>query len=264
MCARLTSRDDIELITDLNFREALIVNGKVFCREVCLNDLDRFFWFCELKNEPGNFDVKVLKTLARDTKVVSDPNAFEIGQDKYSAHLTLRDAGVDVPDFVMFDYRFPVKMADVLNEWGKALLKPRWGGWGKGITLIESPKQLENILGYVQSATHRSMEHGFFLERFFPNDPNKWASTTFINGQLTLGYRKVETKFQDLGDGIKKVQDMQEKGGGVVLADLDPRHIEMAHKAYDAIGLEIIGFDMIWTENGPLIIDENTYPGNYL
>ena len=80
---------------------------------------------------------------------------------------------------------------------------------------------------------------------------------------MALGYRKKADKFHDLGDGRMKVQDIDEKGGGVVVADLEPEHIELALRANEALGLSVIGFDMIWTNNGPMIVDENTYPGNY-
>ena len=44
---------------------------------------------------------------------------------------------------------------------------------------------------------------------------------------------------------------------------LEPEHIDLALRANEALGLSVIGFDMIWTSQGPMIVDENTYPGNY-
>lgn len=261
--AELRTQDDIQLIEDLNFRNAVIVDGKVWCDEICLNDLDRFFWYCEVNNQPGSYDLEVLRTLARDTEVVNDPIAMETCMDKYRAHLCLKDAGVKVPECILFDYRMPGRLDSVLNEWGAALLKPRRGGWGKGITLIDTPERLRDIMGYVQSTAQSSPDHGFFLERYHRNDPSRWASTTMINGQLAMAYRKKPERFHDLGDGRLKVQDIEEVGGGVVLAELTPEHFEEAYRASEALGLGVVGFDMIWTETGPMIVDENTYPGNY-
>lgn len=263
LLAQLRATDHIELIENLNFRNAIIVDGRVYCGDVCLNELDRFFWFCEINGDPGSYDLEVLRTLARDTEVVSNPAALEIALDKYRAHLQLKDAGVRVPECILFDHRVPERINAVLNEWGAAVLKPRRGGWGKGVTLIDSADRLRDIMGYVRSTAQSSPDQGFFLERFYQNDPARWASTTMINGQLALGYRKRLEKFHDLGDGRMKVQDVEEKGGGVVLADLTTAHIELAHQAYEALGLEIVGFDQIWTPDGPMIVDENTYPGNY-
>ena len=260
---KLRAADHIELIEDLNFREAMIRNGKLYCDDICLNELDRFFWYCEVDRRAGSFDLEALRTLARDTEVIRDPGKFEVGLDKYKAHLCLLDAGVNVPEFVLFDYKTPKKMTEVLNEWGAAVLKPRRGGWGKGVTLIDSPERLRDAVGYVRGIAGSSPDQGFFLERYYDNDPTRWASLTMVNGKVAYGYRKVAAKFHDMGDGKLKVEDVDEVGGGVVMADLTPAHIEQANRACEAIGLGLIGFDMIWTDHGPMIIDENTSPGNY-
>lgn len=261
---KIRTADHIELVEDLNFRKALIQDGKVYCGDTCLNDLDRFFWYCEVDRSAGSFDLEVLRTLARDTEVVRDPYKFEVGLDKYRAHLCLKDAGVRVADSVLFDYRVPERMHKVLAEWGAGVLKPRRGGWGKGVTLIDSPERLRDVVGYVRSTAERSPDQGFFLERYYDNDPTRWASLTMINGKVAYGYRKQAFKFHDFGDGRLKVEDVEEKGGGVVLADLTDAHYEQAEKACEAMGLGLIGFDMIWTAEGPIIVDENTSPGNYI
>ena len=169
-----------------------------------------------------------------------------------------------VAQSVLFDHRVPARMADVLDEWGAAVLKPRRGGWGQGVTLIDNAERLRDIIGYVKSTAEHSPDQGFFLERYYENDPNRWARITMINNEVAYGYRKVSTKFHDFGDGRLKVQDVDEKGGGVVLADLLPIHIEQAERASEALGLGLVGFDMIWTADGPIIVDENTSPGNYI
>lgn len=260
----LRSNDQIELLEGLNFRNALIKDGKIYCGDVCLNELDRFFWYCETDRIPGSFDLEVLRTLARDVEVVPDPLQYELALDKYRAHLCLHDAGVNVPETILFDHRIPDRMASILEEWGAAILKPRRGGWGKGVTLIDSVERLRDIVGYVASIAERNPDHGFFLERYLDNDPERWASITMINGEVALAYRKVNAKFHDLGGGKFKVHDIDEVGGGVVKADIGPEHIWQAKLAYDALGLGLIGFDMIWTEDGPYIVDENTAPGNYI
>ncbi|MEM7038362.1 MAG: hypothetical protein AAF570_15360, partial [Bacteroidota bacterium] len=85
-----------------------------------------------------------------------------------------------------------------------------------------------------------------------------------IDGEIAYGYRKLEQKLYDLGHGKQKVLDADEKGGGVTMADLTPEHEEQALRAAEALDLGLIGFDMIWTAEGPMVIDENTSPGNYI
>ncbi|MEM7037764.1 MAG: hypothetical protein AAF570_12345, partial [Bacteroidota bacterium] len=173
LLGHLRAAEGVELVEGLNFRQALLRNGEVWCGDVCLNELDAFFWYCELDRWAGSFDLEVLRTLSQEICVIRDPGAFELALDKYRAHLKLREAGVRVPDFVLFDHRVPEKMEATLAEWGSALLKPRRGGWGKGVTLIESLPQLRDTIGYITSISGQSPDQGFFLERYYDNDATK-------------------------------------------------------------------------------------------
>ena len=263
LLGHLRAAKQVELLENLNFQQAFIRNGKVFVGDLCLNGLDRFFWYCEVDRKPGSFDLEVLRTLAREVEVIRNPDKFEVALDKYQAHLCLQDAGLRVAETVLFDHRVPMQMAAVLDDWGAAMLKPRRGGWGKGVTLIDNVQRLRDVVGYVRSTAAHSPDQGFFLERYYDNDPARWTSVTTIDKQVVYGYRKLATKFQDLGGGKSKVEDVGEKGGGVELANLLPIHIEQAERAAEALDLGLIGFDMIWTAQGPIIVDENTSPGNY-
>lgn len=245
---------------DLNFRRAIVRNGDVWCDDVCLSRLDAFVWYCEVHRDAGSFDMDVLRTLERTTRVIRGPEVFLRAVDKFRAHVHLRAAGVRVPDFVLFDHRLPDAMEAVLKEWNVALLKPRLGGWGKGVTLIEHPGQLRDVVDYVGASTGRQ---SFYLERYVESDLDQWTSVLMIGGQPIYAYRKLETKRAELGAGRQKILDRDERGGEVVLVEPKPEHLEAARRADAALGCGLIGFDMLWTSDGPLIIDENTSPGHY-
>jgi len=40
-------------------------------------------------------------------------------------------------------------------------------------------------------------------------------------------------------------------------------HEKIALAAYKALGIEVIGFDMIYHDGRPIIVDVNTFPGMY-
>lgn len=263
--AGLRQAEGIELVEDINIHAAAIRSGRHYAGEVCLDDLDAFFWYCEVDREPGSFDLLFLKSLAKKTRVVRNPFDFDVALDKFTAHEVCRQAGVPVPETVLFDLRVPGFMEETLADWGAAILKPRRGGWGKGVTFIKSHAQLRDFVGYVMSTTGSSPDRGFFLERYHPNDLSRWISLTMVDGQIVYGYRKVGAKLHDFGGGAMKVLDAEEKGGGVVLAWPDEEEEAMVKAAWEALGKPgFIGFDLIRTENGPLVVDENTSPGNYL
>ena len=263
--SRLRAAEGVELVEDINIHAASIRSGKHYAGDICLDDLDAFFWYCEVDRTPGSFDLLFLKSLAQKVRVVRDPFDFDMALDKFSAHELCRAAGVAVPETVLFDLRAPDFMEAVLAEWEAAILKPRRGGWGKGVTFIKSYGQLRDFVGYVMSTAGAAPDGGFFLERYYPNDLERWISVTMVDGQIVYGYRKVGAKLHAFGDGAVKVLDAEEKGGGVVLGWPDAEEEAMVKAAWEALGKPgFIGFDLIRTENGPVVVDENTSPGNYL
>ena len=255
--------NDVEVYSNLNFRNSFIRDGKVYVGDFCLNELDIFFWYCEVDRSVGSYDLEVLKTLSKDIKVVINPQSFEIGLDKYQSHLAIKKAGCSVAETVLFDYKNLHYMEKIMKEWGSAVLKPRRGGFGKGVTFINSFATLRDIADYIHSTTGTTPDKAYMLEKFYENSLNDWVSVTMINGEIMYGYRKRKSKLVDMGNGKTKVYDANEIGGEVDGCEIPMEFREEALKAYRAIGAEIIGFDMISRNGKPIIIDENTFPGYY-
>jgi len=254
---------NLEVFSDLNFRESFIREGRVYIKDFCLNDLDIFFWYCEVDRSVGSYDIEALKTLAHDTKVVINPTGFEIGLDKYTAHLAIKKAGGSVAETVLFDYKNLHYIEEIFKEWGSAILKPRRGGFGKGVTLIDSFDTLRDIVDYIKSTTKSTPDKAYMLERYYKNGFKNWASTTIINGEVMYAYKKRKTKLVNLRKNVKKVYDADEIGGEVDNYEISKICKDEVLRAYRAIGAEIIGFDIIFNRNKPIIIDENTFPGYY-
>lgn len=248
---------------NLDFRDAIILNGRVYVGDVCLSDLAGYFWYCEVDRLPGSYHLQVLKTLATQIPVYPNPWKWEVAVDKYSAHECLNLADVKVPDFLLFDANQLDQIESVIEDWGAAMLKPRRGAWGKGVHLVEDFTALRDLVGYIMSVAGKSPDHGFLLERYLDNDMDKWVSITVIGDEVMYGYRKRSSKVVPIGDGKFKVYDVNEKGGEVdYVAPLEEQN-QIALKAAKALNCPIIGFDMIWTDKGPIVVDENTSPGNY-
>lgn len=259
----IKNTDGADVYLDLNFRNSFIQDGKVYINDFCLNDLDIFFWYCEVDRNVGSYDIDVLKTLAYDVKVVINPHGFEMGLDKYTSHLAIKRAGGSAAEAILFDYKNLHHLEKVMKTWGVAVLKPRRGGFGKGVTLIDSFATLRDLVDYIYSTTGTTPDKAYLLEKFYDNDINDWVSVTVINGEIMYGYRKRKTKLVEMRNGITKVYDTDEIGGEVDGCEVPQLYREEALKAYYAIGAEVMGFDMIFNAGKPIIIDENTFPGYY-
>ena len=129
--------------------------------------------------------------------------------------------------------------------------------------LVESFAALRDLVGYVTSVAGRAPDRGFLLERYYDNDMTRWASVTVLGGEAVCAYRKRPEKVTAMAPGRFKVFDAGAQGGAVEPAEIDDAQRELAVDAAQVLGCAIIGFDMIATEDGPMIVDENTSPGNY-
>ncbi|MDF3022661.1 MAG: lysX 2 [Alphaproteobacteria bacterium] len=256
VAAGLAAQVDIEVVP-CDLGSAYIRNGKVYDAHGCLSDLDLVLWYF-VTHLPNSWSVTVLRTLAKSTRVVPDPEGLINGLDKFNAHTILRGAGLPTANFWMFPAGNANAIASEVVAAGPALLKPTLGAFGQGIHMVKSPRELIDAVEYGQSFSGEKLQ--IFCEEFEENDITKWISTTIIDGQLVYGYRKKPEKFVDNW----KVYDADRKGGGVDWVDASPVR-DVALKAARVLRADVIGFDFIYStaRHQYLIVDENTFPGMY-
>ncbi|WP_225832437.1 RimK family alpha-L-glutamate ligase [Streptomyces sp. NK08204] len=260
----LSGLTDVEFLHGLDIRRSCVRNGKVYCGEVCLNDLDLYIWYARMARDPGGYTREALLTLSLDVPVVPDPARFSTGLDKYRAHLRLSRAGLPVPDTVLLSHHNTEAAAPVLAEWGRALLKPRLGSYGQGVLLVEDFATLRDLAGYLDRTVGAGTEGSFLLERVCSSSgPADWLGTTLLDGTLMYGYRKRGHRFTRLSTDVWKVYDPEGAGGDVDGCEVPPALARLAQLAQQALDLPLVGFDLIVSEGRPFIVDENTFPGLY-
>ncbi|NUT99752.1 MAG: hypothetical protein HOY78_47850 [Saccharothrix sp.] len=261
-----------EFVHGLDFRESYIRRGRVHCGDVCLSDLDVYLWHVDFARKPGTYDLDALLTLKRDTVVIPDPEQVALAFDKHWAYLTLAGAGVPVPDSMLVSARGIDAAEQVFAEWGAAVLKPRRGCFGWGVTFIDDFATLRDFVGYLDAETTETRVRGvaqaasgrsFLLERFYPNSPHDWLGVTFVGDDIAYGFRKEPDRHARWSDTAWKVYDAGRGGGSVRYQDVPPSHADLLHTARRAFDLPLVGFDVICHEGGPMVVDVNTGPALY-
>ena len=260
---KIINEIDCEFI-EVDFREGVIINNKVFVNGVCLNDLDVYFWHDTVfpRNwQSDNYFLHILSAIENDVQVINTSTATKITNDKFLSHLTLKNAGLPVGDFALVradDYN---NLKYVFEKFDKdVLLKPRFGGWGIGIARAKKIDELMSTIEYMLNFTNNPNQ-SILIEKFYPNDLSKWISVVVFGDEVIFGYKKPL-----IGDADWKIYDPQKTDGKGALSEYvnPPQELkELALNAKRAIGKDIIGFDFIYTENGYKIIDENGRPGLY-
>lgn len=235
---------------------ACVKNGKVYAGGVCLSDLDLVFWLYYVGD--NFFEWDMLQMLSQVTTVLPNPKAAFHARNKFYAHTRIRNAGVATADFCAFPAADAEAMAEKLQDWGDVVLKPVHGDFGHGICKVSNIRSFVDTIAYAQSFSREPLQ--IFCERFEKNDIAQWISATVIDGTVVFGYRKRPTAFVEGW----KVYDAGRIGGNADYVDPAPVR-DLAAAAAKALGCDIIGFDLIFSERhqGYVIVDENTLPGMY-
>mgnify|MGYP002634657618 CR=1 FL=1 len=104
LMSELAAVEGVEFVP-LDFRKAWVADGAVWLRDVCLSELDAFFWYCEIDRSPGAYALTVLQTLSAAIPVFPHPARWSVAMDKLSAHVALARAGLAVPEFLLVDLK---------------------------------------------------------------------------------------------------------------------------------------------------------------
>ncbi len=262
--SHLESQPNIELFTGLDYTQAYVVNNQVFIEDFNLSQLDIYFWHDTVNPllwQRDNYYLNIFKTLEQTCVVINDSLSTEIVNDKFLAHSILAKHQLPVADFALVDPLNKSVLKKAYRQLGPSvLLKPRFGGWGVGIIKIDDFEQLVDTIEYIRSFNPTTPKQ-ILLEKFYPNDIEKWISVVVMGNKVLFGYQK-----QLLGNSDWKIYDPDKKDGKGQLSkyvDPSPELKEIALKAKKAINKDIICFDFIHTDQDYKIVDENGRPGLY-
>ncbi len=251
-------------VVEADFRNGVLIDGKVYVDNVCLNELDVYFWHDSIQPSITGADsyyVHLLRAIGADVTVINSADSIECVNDKLRAHSLLRLNGLPVSRFALVrsEDRAGIESAfKSLNA--SVLIKPRYGGWGTGIVKCQSVEELQSIIELCTAACGKNQQ--FLLEEFYENDPEGWTSVSMVGQNPVIGYRKPLT----LGGSDWKIYDPEKKDGrGTESEYVKPSEelIALSQQAQRAIKKDIIGFDFIRTHEGYKIVDENGRPGLY-
>lgn len=260
---RLTEEHDVELV-EVDFRGGVLINGKVYVGDTCLNELDMYFWHDTLhpaQTGADSYYIHLLRALEKDVVVINTASSTEITNDKLRAHEVLVAHGLPVSRYavVRSDDRAGIQAA--FEQLGShVLVKPRFGGWGSGIVRCQTLDDLYSVMELCVAMSGRQLQ--FLLEQFYDNNPDEWVSVSMVGQNPIIGYRKPLS----LSGSDWKVYDPEKLDGrGERSEYIQPSDelVALARQAQAAIGKDIIGFDFISTADGYKIVDENGRPGLY-
>lgn len=155
-------------------------------------------------------------------------------RDKIVTSAVLAAGDVPVPETWVTEDR--EQLADLLDG-GPIVVKPFRGSRGVGVTVVNQPAEIGDL----------DLEPGpLFVQRYHPPDGLDYKM--YAIGERVCGVRRVWP-----------ARTFEEKLGVAFEPDDDLRAI--ARRCAAAIGADIFGFDVVFSEGRPFVVDLSGFPG---
>ncbi len=230
LVSKLKERD-IDTITKLNLRDAIVKGKNIYIDNILLNNLDLFFTYNA--GEQTQYQVYMYKILNTVIPMINSYEAFELSEDKFQTTFALKKSGIATTDFRLCHRDDKNHLKSFIREWKKMVYKPVDGWGGVGLTKIENEATLDVLMPFLNQADLRFL----YLERFIDYD-NTDFRVDIVDGEFISCYGRRAGN----GDWRTNVTS----GGCVFLREADDKLIDLAIKAAKTTGLDIAGVDIIY------------------
>lgn len=200
---------------------------------------------------PGSLEQVVLRMdalaqlEAAGVPVINPPKAMEAAVDKYLATARLQQAGLRVPrTFACQTLQAGLEAFEQLG--GRAVLKPLFGGEGRGVTLLTDQAMAQRAFSLLEQ-----LGGVIYLQEFIEHSGHDLR--LLVIGDQVLGMRR--TNPRDWRTNISR-------GAKAEPLEVTPELATLAHQAATAVGAPIAGVDLLPGSSGELYaIEVNAVPG---
>jgi ribosomal protein S6--L-glutamate ligase len=177
--------------------------------------------------------------------VINSARAIEAAVDKYLASAKLAAAGLNTPETIVCQ-TVDGAMEAFTRLGGDVVLKPLFGGEGRGIARLEDEAIAQRTFSLLTG-----LGAVLYLQRFVPHDG--WDIRVLVVGERMWAMRR-----RNPLDWRTNVS----RGATAETVQLDPEWGKLARRAADAIGGAVAGVDLLPGRNGTLhVIEVNAVPG---
>jgi len=230
MIDKLQQRE-INVVPNLNLRDAVARNGHIYHNKTKLDNLDLFFSYNA--GEQTQYQLYIKRALNAVIPLINNFNAFELTEDKFHTSFLLRNNGIQTADYKLCHRDDTHHLKTIMKKWNKMVYKPTDGWGGVGLTKIENEEALDMLMPFLNQMDLRY----FYVEKFIDYD-NTDFRIDIVDGKFVSCYgRKANGK-----DWRTNVTS----GGSVFLREANDEVVALAKKATKVTGLDIAGVDIIY------------------
>ncbi len=221
----------IEVIPNINLRDAIAKNGHIIWNDIKLDKLDLFFSYNA--GEQTQYQVYLYKALNKVIPMINSFEAFELSEDKFQTSFLLRKNKIQTADYKLCHRDDTFRLNEIIKKWDKMVYKPTDGWGGVGLTKIENQETLDMLLPFLNQMDLRY----FYVEKFINYD-NTDFRVDIVDGKFIGCYGRKA--------GGTDWRTNVTSGGSVFLREANDDVINLAIKAAKVTGLDIAGVDIIY------------------
>lgn len=199
---------------------------------------------------PGTLDrLELLRTAqARGVKVFSDAERILRLIDRLSCTVTLRNAGIPMPDTRVTED--PQAALAAVKAFGAAVFKPLFSTKARGMCIIGSDQSDAGILAEIEAfQRHNPM---LYIQRKLELS-GRDLGMVFLGGEYLGTYARV-AQSDTWNTTINS-------GGRYEAYQADAELIELARRAQEPFGLDFTTVDVALTDTGPIVFEVSAFGG---
>jgi RimK family alpha-L-glutamate ligase len=174
--------------------------------------------------------------------VRNPPGTLVVAHDKLLSARTLRLAGLPHPHTTLISPALPAAVPEL-----PLVLKPRFGSWGRDVVLCSTAEELEAALVAIQTKPW-FQEYGALAQELV--EPRGWDLRVIIAGGRVVGAAR---RIAPSGEWRTNAA----LGAEVVPAEASPLAQTLALAAVRAARADLMGIDLLPTENGFVVLELN-------
>ncbi|AXH09682.1 hypothetical protein CP960_09510 [Malaciobacter halophilus] len=246
MIEKLKQRD-IDVVTNINLRNAIAKNGHILYKDLKLDKLDLFFSYNA--GEQTQYQMYLYKALNKVMPMINNFDAFELTEDKFQTSFLLRNNNIPTADYKLCHRNDTHHLQAIMKKWSKMVYKPTDGWGGVGLTKIENEEALNMLLPFLNQINVRY----FYVEKFINYDNTDYR-VDIVNNEFVGCYGRKASK--------KDWRTNVTSGGTVFKREPNEQIIDLAKKAAKITNLEIAGVDIIYDKKKKeyLVLEVNGIP----
>jgi len=207
--------------------------------------------------------LELLKKLEKEgIKCINSYKTSLFDYNKYESFLEMKKNGIPNPETILIENEenLEEKTKDLCEKLRlPMIIKRNIGGRGKDISRIESYEEaLNDLKNKFKNSKEEGYFGGFIAQEFIKSSRNHDCRIGIINGKFEFSYSRSLISLNSEDAWLASCT----KGSVEGIYNAEEPEKKISLKASESIGSEFNELDIMFTENGPVVIENNPTP-NY-